>query len=142
MGGAPQTRLRPDRAKSNAAEGSADFPQARRHFSLNNSYEGSDSSEILSPTSHFYRPLCSFCRLLSPIAAARYSRLYGDCFTSRAGVPGGSSPSATGGVGPSQWREGRRGKHLAPRVICGTRLCSPPSRTMETDASRLLPAKI
>lgn len=56
MGGGHQTRLCPDRAKSNPAEGSADFPQARCHFSLNNSYEGSDSSEILSITSHFYSP--------------------------------------------------------------------------------------
>lgn len=37
MGGGHQTRLCPDRAGSNPAEGSADFPQARCHFSLNNS---------------------------------------------------------------------------------------------------------
>lgn len=44
MGGGHQTRLCPDRARSNPTEGSADFPQARCHFSLNNSYEESNSS--------------------------------------------------------------------------------------------------
>lgn len=44
MGGGHQTRLCPDCARSNPVEGSADFPQARCHFSLNNSYEESNSS--------------------------------------------------------------------------------------------------
>lgn len=69
MGGGHQTRLCPDRARSNPAEGSADFPQARCHFSLNNSYEESNSSSafvlifgapLFSP-SHpdFSSPSCS-----------------------------------------------------------------------------------
>lgn len=49
MGGGHQTRLCPDCARSNPAEGSADFPQARCHFSLNNSYEESNSSSALEP---------------------------------------------------------------------------------------------
>lgn len=49
MGGGHQTRLCPDCARSNPAEGSADFPQARCHFSLNNSYEESNSSSAFVP---------------------------------------------------------------------------------------------
>lgn len=42
MGGGHQTRLCPDCARSNPAEGDADFPEARCHFFLNNSYEESN----------------------------------------------------------------------------------------------------
>lgn len=49
MGGGHQTRLCPDCARSNPVEGSADFPQARCHFSLNNSYEESNSSSGFVP---------------------------------------------------------------------------------------------
>lgn len=84
MGGGHQTRLCPDCARSNPAEGSADFPQARCHFSLNNSYEESNSSSAFVPIFGaslrfspsypvFFSPFCScpFFYLVSWIAVAQ-----------------------------------------------------------------------
>lgn len=81
MGGGHQTRLCPDCARSNPAEGSADFPQARCHFYLNNSYEESNSGPafvlsfcmaFISPSIIFFVPRFGpFFHLLSWIAVAQ-----------------------------------------------------------------------
>lgn len=86
MGGGHQTRLCPDCARSNPAEGSADFPQARCHFSLNNSYEESMSSSAFVPlfvrsprfppsypVFFFSSRSCPFFYLVSWIAVAQNS---------------------------------------------------------------------
>lgn len=85
MGGGHQTRLCPDCARSNPAEGSADFPQARCHFSLNNSYEESNSSfafcivfsipSIISCSFVFSCRPCTFFHLVSWIAVAQNSNV-------------------------------------------------------------------
>lgn len=87
MGGGHQRRLCADGAGSNPAEGSADFPQARCHFSLNNSYDGCDSSLGSLHHTRFYSS--SAVHILS-----RNSHLYRRCLCQ---VPGGSFSAVTGG---------------------------------------------
>lgn len=103
MGGGHQTRLCPDCARSNPAEGGADFPQARCHFSLNNPYEESNSSVILSfsPSYPVPPPICFSSILSLRAAVAQNSRLEfvklvepdatyprsGGCFSTMGGNP-------------------------------------------------------
>lgn len=75
MGGRHQTRLRPDCAKSNPAEGSGDFPQARCHFVLNNTYETSNISSTSAtwfvPFLLFYVCVCVFVFLRKVLSCFR-----------------------------------------------------------------------
>lgn len=107
MGGGHQTRLCPDCARSNPAEGGADFPQARCHFSLNNPYEESNSSVILSfSPSYPASPFICFSSVLSLRSLLhKFVKLVeldvahprsGGCFSTMGGPPGGKSPRDEG----------------------------------------------
>lgn len=90
MGGGHQTRLCPDCARSNPVGGRTDFPEARCHFYLNNSYEESTGGSAFVPSfvsscrflpSSFFFPVLSqpgpFFYLVSLITGCTELQYYG-----------------------------------------------------------------